>query len=75
MLTKVLHVTWSLIIEFNKPEALKWTDNVAENYKLFEEDVLVFYEVTETTAKPEKVQVTRLLNLNGSDERQNLQNI
>lgn len=51
----MLHVTWSLIIAFNKPEALKLTSNVAENYKLFKEEVLVFFEATETTVKPEKI--------------------
>jgi hypothetical protein len=54
-------------MEFNKPESLKLTGNVAENYKLFKEEVLVFFEATETTSKPEKVQVARLLNLIGSD--------
>jgi len=41
-------------MEFNKPEALKLTGNVAENYKLFKKEDLVFFEATETTAKPEK---------------------
>lgn len=56
-----------MIMEFNKPEVLKLTGNVAENYKLFKEEVLVFFEGIETTTKPEKVQVARLLNLIGSD--------
>lgn len=54
-------------MEFNKPECLKLTGNVAENFKLFKEEVMVFFEATETTAKPVKVQVARLLNLIGSD--------
>ncbi|KAL4098106.1 hypothetical protein QTP88_022775 [Uroleucon formosanum] len=54
-------------MEFNKPDCLKLTGNVAENFKLFKEEVMVFFEATETTSKPEKVQVARLLNLIGSD--------
>jgi len=54
-------------MEFNRPECLKLTGNVAENFKLFKEEVLVFFEATETTSKPQKVQVARLLNLIGSD--------
>jgi len=45
----------------------KLTGNVAENFKLFKEEVMVFFEATETTSNPEKVQVARLLNLIGSD--------
>lgn len=54
-------------MEFNKPECLKLTGNIAENFKLFKEEVSVFFEATETTSKPVKVQVARLLNLIGSD--------
>ncbi|VVC29807.1 Protein-tyrosine phosphatase-like,Dual specificity phosphatase, catalytic domain,Tyrosine, partial [Cinara cedri] len=54
-------------MEFNKPECLKLTGNVAENFRLFKEDVQVFFEATETTTKPMKVQVARLLNLIGTD--------
>lgn len=54
-------------MELNKPECLKLTGNVDENYKLFKEKVLVFFEATKTTSKSEKVQAARLLNLIGND--------
>lgn len=52
-------------MELNGLECLKQTGN--ENYKLFKQEVLVFFEAMETMAKPEKIQVKSLLNLFGSD--------
>jgi len=54
-------------MEFNKPDGFKLTGNVAEHFKLFKEEVMVFFEANETMAKPEKVQVARLLNVVGSN--------
>lgn len=54
-------------MEFNKPEVLKLTVNVAGNYKLFKEEVMVFFDTTKTTENPEKILVARLLKLIGSN--------
>lgn len=54
-------------MEFNKPENLKLSGNIAENFKLFKDEIIVYFEATETTGKSEKIQVARLLNLLGSD--------
>lgn len=34
-------------MEFNKPECLKLTGNLAENFKVFKEEVTVFFDATE----------------------------
>lgn len=52
-------------MEFNKPENLKLSGSLAENFKIFKDEITVFFEATETTSKPMKTQVARLLNLLG----------
>lgn len=57
-------------MEFNKPEILSLDGNVAENFKTFKEDVMNYFIATETTKKPNAVQVARLKNLMGKDALQ-----
>jgi len=54
-------------MEFNKPESLKLSGNIAENFKLFKDEVTIFFEATETILKSQATQVARLLNLIGTD--------
>jgi len=54
-------------MEFNKPESLKLFGNIAENFKLFKDEVTIFFEATETILKPQATQVARLLNLIDTD--------
>lgn len=55
-------------MDFHKPEVLNViTGNIANNFKQFNEEVLIYIEATETDKKPNKVQVARLKNLLGSD--------
>lgn len=54
-------------MDFNKPETLKLSGNVSENFVNFKEEVLVYFEATETTKKPKNVQVARLKNLIGPE--------
>lgn len=54
-------------MEFNKPECLKLSGNIAENFKLFKDEVIIFFEATETIKKPQPTQVARLLNLLGTE--------
>lgn len=51
----------------NKPECLKLTGNLAENFKRFKDEITIFFDATKTTSEPMKVQVARLLNLAGSE--------
>lgn len=50
-------------MEYNKPENLKLSENVAKNFKLCKGEVIVFFEATKTIEKSQKTQVAQLLNL------------
>jgi len=52
-------------MEFDKPKNLKLSGSLAENFKIFKDEITVFFEATKTTSKPMKTQVARLLNLLG----------
>lgn len=54
-------------MEFNKPNTLNLNGNIAENFKTFREEVLIYFSATETEKKPKLVQVARLKNLLGSE--------
>ncbi|KAF0714708.1 Integrase catalytic domain-containing protein, partial [Aphis craccivora] len=54
-------------MEFNKPENLKLIGNLNENFRLFKQEVEVYFMATETYKKTKEVQVARLLNLLGPD--------
>lgn len=56
-----------LIMEFNKPEPLKMTGNLAENFKNFRQQLQIYFDATESHSKKEATQVAILLNLLGSD--------
>ncbi|VVC39708.1 Hypothetical protein CINCED_3A004116 [Cinara cedri] len=43
----------SRMMDFNIPENLV-SGNIAENFKLFKDEVIVFFEATETIDKPQK---------------------
>lgn len=52
---------------FNKPSPLKMEGNVCENFKIFKQEVEIYFSATETDLKPNKVQIARLLNLMGNE--------
>jgi hypothetical protein len=53
-------------MDFHKPEVLNvTTGHIANNFKHFKEEVLIYIEATETDKKSNKVQVARLKNLLG----------
>ncbi|KAL4104445.1 hypothetical protein QTP88_019746 [Uroleucon formosanum] len=54
-------------MEFNKPDSLKMTGNLAENFKNFEQQLQIYFDATEIHTKKEATQVAILLNLLGSD--------
>ncbi|VVC37220.1 Hypothetical protein CINCED_3A024105 [Cinara cedri] len=54
-------------MEFNKLESLKLSGFIAENFKLFKNEVTVSFESTEAILKSQTTQVARLLNLIGTD--------
>jgi len=54
-------------MEFNKPENLKLIGNLNENFRLFKQEVEVYFMATEAYKKTKEVQVVRLLNLLGPD--------
>jgi len=49
-------------MKYNKPENLKLSGNRAENFKIFKDEVSIFFETTEITSKPMKTRVAKLLN-------------
>ncbi|KAL4113758.1 hypothetical protein QTP88_017331 [Uroleucon formosanum] len=54
-------------MEFNKPDPLKMTGNLAENFKNFKQQLQIYFDATESHTKKEATQVAILLNLLGSD--------
>jgi hypothetical protein len=55
-------------MDYHKPDILNIvTGNVANDFKQFKEEVLIYIEDTETDKKSNKVQVARLKNLLGSE--------
>lgn len=52
---------------FNKPSPLKMEGNVCENFKIFKQEVEIYFSATETDLKQNKVQIARLLNLMGNE--------
>lgn len=54
-------------MDLNRPENLKQTGNLNDNFKLFKQEVEVYFVATETNTKSKDVQVARLLNLLGAD--------
>lgn len=49
-----------LIMEFNKPEPLKMTGNLAENFKNFRQQLQIYFDATESHSKKEATQVAIL---------------
>lgn len=54
-------------MEFNRPANLKLTGNLNDNFKVFKQEIEVYFMTTETNTKSKEVQVARLLNLLGPD--------
>ncbi|VVC46072.1 Hypothetical protein CINCED_3A006435 [Cinara cedri] len=54
-------------MEFSKPSPLKMTGNLIENFKIFKQELQIFFDATECHMTKEATQVTILLNLLGSD--------
>lgn len=54
-------------MQFNKPEPLILTGNLASNFKYFNTEILIYFTATETETKEVDVQVARLKNLLGSE--------
>ena len=56
--------------EFNKPEPLNLNgDNIDQNFKIFKQEVEIYFKATKTSKEDDDVQVARLLNLLGKDAR------
>uniref|UniRef100_A0A7R9ICD9 Superoxide dismutase [Cu-Zn] n=1 Tax=Timema tahoe TaxID=61484 RepID=A0A7R9ICD9_9NEOP len=54
-------------MEFNKPKPLNLAGDLAKNFNEFQEEVLEYFEATETGTKSAGVQIARLKNLLGRD--------
>lgn len=54
-------------MEYNKPGQLKMEGNLNENFKIFKQDLEIYFEATETNKKDMRVQTARLLNLMGKE--------
>ncbi|VVC34669.1 Protein-tyrosine phosphatase-like,Dual specificity phosphatase, catalytic domain,Tyrosine [Cinara cedri] len=54
-------------MEVNKPSPLKMTGNLIENFKLFKQELQIFFDATEFHTKKEATQVEILLNMLGPD--------
>jgi len=54
-------------LEFNRPRGLCLDGNISENFKVFKQEILIYFKATETDKKDTEVQVARLLNLLGHD--------
>nr|CAD7397860.1 unnamed protein product [Timema poppensis] len=54
-------------MEFNKPKSLNLAGDLAKNFDEFQEEVLEYFEATETGTKSSGVQIARLKNLLGRD--------
>lgn len=56
--------------EFVKPEFLKLSGNVEENFRKFRREIKIYFLITKCSKKSKEVQVATLLNLMGKDARQ-----
>ncbi|KAI5731245.1 hypothetical protein M8J77_006904 [Diaphorina citri] len=56
-------------MEFNKPDILSFTGNISENFRVFKEDVSIYFTATKTTNEQNDIQVARLKNLLGPEGR------
>lgn len=56
-----------MALEFNKPSGLCLEGNLSENFKIFNQEIKIYFKATETDKKDKDVQVARLLNLMGHD--------
>lgn len=54
-------------MEFNKPKPLKLTGNLAENFRVFRQEVQIYFDATESHSKKTATQVAILLNLLGQE--------
>ncbi|XP_050065984.1 uncharacterized protein LOC126555061, partial [Aphis gossypii] len=54
-------------MEFNKPNSLQMTGNLAENFRTFRQSVQIYFDATESHKKRQETQVAILLNLLGPD--------
>lgn len=52
-----------LVLELNKQCGLCLEGKVSENFKLFKQEVFIYFKATDTDKKDNDVQVTRLLNI------------
>lgn len=57
------------MMEFNKPDILSFTGNISENFRVFKEDVSIYFTATKTTNEQNDIQVARLKNLLGPEGR------
>jgi len=56
-----------MALEFNRTNGLCLEGNLSENFKLFKQEIEVYFKATETNKKDKDVQASRLLNLMGHD--------
>nr|CAD7407751.1 unnamed protein product [Timema poppensis] len=54
-------------MEFNKPKSLNFARDLAKNFDEFQEEVLEYFEATETETKSSGMQIARIKNLLGQD--------
>jgi len=54
-------------MEFNKPNSLQMSGNLAENFRTFRQSVQIYFDATESHKKRQETQVAILLNLLGPD--------
>jgi len=52
----------------NKPGPLVLQGNINEHFRMFKQEVNVYFKATKTDKEDKDVQVARLLNLMGTDE-------
>ncbi|XP_050528243.1 uncharacterized protein K02A2.6-like [Daktulosphaira vitifoliae] len=55
--------------DYERPEKLKLEGDVQANFKLFRQEVEIYFTANETTKKTKEIQVARLLNLMGPEAR------
>lgn len=54
-------------MEFNKPNPLKMTGNLAQNFRAFRQEIQIYFDATESHSKKTATQVAILLNLLGAE--------
>jgi len=54
-------------MEFNKPNSIQMTGNLAKNLRTFRQSIQIYFDVTELYEKKQETQVAILLNLLGPD--------